>query len=150
MIFFTWVSNLSYYRLKQDPHGIKAWMSSKETLLLSEPMRAALCFSKDVYFLLNICWIELNPYYLADSGVLWKIQQLQLIVSKICFYLSFEIGEEQYVQSLSSPTFWIIKAKKIEISMCPLFVFGLLACLLVCLLLKSVALHYFIFWMVDQ
>lgn len=78
-----------------------------------------------------ICWIELNPYYLADSRVLWKIQAITVHCKQNMFLFEFWNGRGTICPNFEQSDFWIIKAKIIEISMCLLVVFGLFVCLFV-------------------
>lgn len=129
MIFFCWVCNLSllpWGDLKQDAHGTKTWTTSKEALLLSEPLGAALCFSGCV-FSAYICWIELIPSFLADSRVLWKNQAITVHCKQNMFLSEFQNGRGTICPHFKQSDFWIIKAKIIEISMYLLVVFGLFA-----------------------
>lgn len=94
-----------------------------------------------------ICWIELNPHYLSDSRVLWKIQVITIHCKQSMFLLEFWNGRGTICPNVEQSDFQKIKAKIIEISMYLPVVFGLLVCLFV---LKNTALFLSSCWSTRQ
>lgn len=92
-----------------------------------------------------IFWRELNPYYLADSRVLWKIQAIKVHCKQNMFLFEFWNGRGMNnMFNFQQVDFWIIKAKTIEISIYLQVVLSLFVCLFLCLFVfKSIQLHYF-------